>query len=688
VNPDSPRLRLSILGVVAFALFAALFARLWYLQVMANDEFQVAAEANAVRTVLVEAPRGRILDTAERVLVDNRISIQVTIDRSALAALGDEERQRVLATLADALSRAQIPTTVEQLEERIEDQRFSPFVPVPVAGDVPESLKIWIDEHPEDLPAVAAERVAVRDYPYGHLAAHVIGYTGKISKQELDAVPDELQEAKEYSLNDSIGKYGVERVYEAELRGTPGVKRIEVDAEGNPVRVIEETPPVPGNDVVLNLNIDVQAVAEQALQAGLERAGRRAAVGQDAPNRGSRGSTVVVDPSNGGVLAMASYPTFAPSDFIDGISQSEWVFLGDEVNGYPLNNWALQGQYAPGSTFKPFTAVAALQAGLVTPESTVEDDGQYEVPGCRGDSCTFRNDGRKAWGRVNLSRSLTVSSDFYYYDLGARSWIQQDSIGGPEGFADRLKAWGFHDDTGIDLPGEQEGRIPSPAWLDEYCASVGCSEDAATWRTGKSVNMAIGQGELLATPLQVANAYATIGNGGTIWVPKVVKEIRDGATGEARTTARVARPVGEDESELVDLSLLPEQRATVDLRPEWRAALVDGLVGVTTREGGTAVGAFSGFPSETFPVAAKTGTAQVSGKAPTAGFAAFGPAENPRYAVSVFMEESGYGGSAAAPVARRLFDVLSSTVPLPDAAQGLQVVDPEDLAPEAGNVRD
>ncbi len=686
MNPDSPRLRLSVLGVVAFSLFAALFARLWYLQVMANDEFQVAAEANRIRTVAVEAPRGRILDTAGRVIVDNRISIQVTIDRSALGELDEDERRRVLASLADALSSAQIPTTVEQLEERIDDQRFSPYVPVPVAGDVPEPLKIWIDEHADELPSVAADRVAVRDYPYKHLAAHVVGYTGKISKEELEAVPAELQELKEYSLNDSIGKYGVERVYEAELRGVPGVRRLEVDAEGDPVRVIEETPPIPGNDLVLNLDIDLQGVAEQALQAGLERAAGRRAVGNDEPNKGSRGSTVVLDPNNGGVLAMASYPTFNPVTFIDGISAGEWARLQDPANNFPLNNWALQGQYAPGSTFKPFTATAGLQSSLVTPQSTVEDDGEFEVPGCRGDSCFFENDGRKAWGRVNLSRSLTVSSDYYYYELGARSWIEQDSIGGEEAFADRLKAWGFHDDTGIDLPGEQEGRIPSPAWLEDYCSNVECSEDAAAWRTGKSVNMAIGQGELLATPLQIANAYAAIGNGGTIWVPQVVKEVHDVRTGEVRDVARIVRADG-DETALVEVPLVPQERSTVELQPDWRAAIIDGLVGVTTREGGTAVGAFGGFPTDTFPIAAKTGTAQVSGKAPTAGFAAFGPATSANFAVSVFMEESGYGGAAAAPVARRLFDVLSSTVPMPDAALGGQEVAPDELA-DPGDVRD
>jgi penicillin-binding protein 2 len=669
VNPDSPRLRLSVLGVVVFSLFAALFARLWYLQVMAADQYQVAAEANRIRVVAVEAPRGRILDRDGRVIVDNRISVQVTIDRSLLGELDKPARTAVLTRVAAALARSGIPRTVDQLEERIADQRFSPYVPVPIAADVPEDLKIWIDEHADELPSVAAERVAVRRYPYGRLAAHVVGYTGKVTKAELDAVSPALKKAKPYTLNDEIGKYGVEKVYEAELRGKPGLRRLEVDANGHPVRVISEDPPVAGDDLVLNLNIDVQAVAEQALKSGLDRASHRAS-GNDHANQGSVGSTVVIDPQNGGVLAMASYPTFSPADFVDGISGSEWAFLTDKANHYPLNNWALQGQYAPGSTFKPFTAASGLADGLITPNSTIYDDGTYEVPGCKGDSCKFRNDQGKAYQKVDLRRALTVSSDFYFYDLGARFWINQDTDGGPEALADQLKMWGFHSDTGIDLTSEQSGRVPSPAWLKSYCEQITCSKDAAGWRTGKNVNMAIGQGEVLVTPLQLASAYATLGNGGTRWVPQIVREIQDPDTHKTKRRFE------------------PQKSGTVAMTADGRQAIVDGLVGVTTKEGGTAVGAFSTFPNAAFPVAAKTGTAQVSGKAPTAVFGAFGPAPDPHYAISVFMEESGYGGQAAAPVARRLFDVLSGTIPMPPAPIGGQVAEITDLSPDPGDVRD
>ena len=258
---------------------------------------------------------------------------------------------------------------------------------------------------------------------------------------------------------------------------------------------------------------------------------------------------------------------------------------------------------------------------------------------------------------VDLRRSLTVSSDFYYYGLGAQFWIQQDRLGGPETYADLLKQWGFDSDTGIDLSSEQSGRIPSPTWLADYCADVGCVDGSDSWRTGNNVNMAIGQGDVLLTPLQLASGYATIGNGGTVWQPHVVKEVRDGVTKELKRTIE------------------PKELNKIELTPEWRQALFDGLTGVTTKEGGTAVGAFSGFPHDTFPIAAKTGTAQVRGpggsnKAPTAVFGAYGPATDAQFAISVLLEEAGYGGSVAAPVARRLFDVLRDPFLRPPAPEG------------------
>ena len=249
--------------------------------------------------------------------------------------------------------------------------------------------------------------------------------------------------------------------------------------------MVDEDPPIPGDDLVLNIDIDVQAQAEQALRSGLAIADERPSRGYDEPNKGEVGSTVVLDPKSGGVIAMASFPTFNPAEFVDGISDAEWAYLTDPANNAPLNNWAIQGQYAPGSTFKPFSAMAGLEAGLITPDTTVFDDGEYEVPDCSGDSCTFSNDNKRQYGVVDLRRSLTVSSDFYYYGLGARFWIEQDRVGGPEKYADLLKQWGFDADTGIDLSSEQAGRIPSPEWLHSFCEEVGCADGADSLAHGQ-----------------------------------------------------------------------------------------------------------------------------------------------------------------------------------------------------------
>lgn len=665
MNTESPRVRLSVLGIVVVALFASLFARLWYLQVMATDEFRVEAQANRVRVVPVEAPRGRILDVNGKVLVDNVISVQVTIDRTILKELDTGPRTEVLTKLAEGLSRSSKAKTVEDLEKDLANERYSPYVPVPVANNVPEELKIWIDEHAEELAGVAAERVAVRHYPFGSLAAHVLGYTGQINDEEFELV---AESDKAYTLNDEIGKSGVELQYEPYLRGTPGTREIEVDASNQPIRDIGGELPIPGDDVLLNMNIDVQAQTEQALKSGLTLAQDRSCNGCKGPVVAQVGSAVVLDPRTGGVVAMASYPTYEPARFIDGVSDSEFAYLDDPANFAPQNNRAIQGQYAPGSTFKPFTASAALSAGILTPETTIYDTGKFEVPGCTGDSCFFTNDEEKAYGSVDLRRSLTVSSDVFYYSIGAQFWRDQDALGGPENFSDLLQRWGFYKDTGIDLPFEHSGVIPSPRWLTEYCERIECLGDS--WRTGDNVNMSVGQGDVLVTPLQIANAYAAIGNGGTVWTPHIVKEIHDGVTGEVTET------------------IAPKELSRVELLPEWRAAILDGLKGVTTSEGGTAVTAFSGFPSDSFAVAAKTGTAQVGSKAPTAVFGSFAPADNPLFAISVLLEEAGYGGSAAAPVARRLYDVLSGTIPLGPAPEGGTLEELPSLAPEVGDVPD
>jgi penicillin-binding protein 2 len=650
MSPDTPRLRLSVLGIVVLSLFAALFARLWYLQIMVAPEARVAAEANRVRTVAVEAPRGRILDRNGVVLVDNRISVVVTIDRVAFGELPKKEQTAVLARLSVELTRTGAPTTVEQLAERLEDQRFSPYTPVPVAQDVPEQLKIMLEERADDFPAVAVERTAVRRYPYGQIGAHLLGYVGRISEEELAERDDE--EEKPYQLGDHIGKSGVERSHERDLRGLPGLRQIEVDADGDPVRVIDEESPTAGDDVVLSIDINLQALAEDTLARGLERARGLDVEAGNERNKGTKGAVVVEDPATAEILAMASYPAFPdPSEFVNGISSQRWAELNDPANSYPLNNWALQGEWAPGSTFKLFTGYAALMTGLRAPNTTINDRGFYDVPNCDG-RCRFFNAGSDAKGLVDMRRALTVSSDVFFYDIGAQFWIQRSRLGGPTALQDRVRQFGIGAETGIGLPGERSGVMPTPEQRKELCANpeAGCIDSG--WYTGDNVNIAIGQGDVVVTPLQLANGYASFANGGTLRTPMIVKEVRRSGTAVALRT--LESPVA----------------TQIDMPPDVRQALLDGLVGVTQREGGTAYAVFRGFPNDTFPIAAKTGTAQVRGKADTAVFVAFGPAPAPRYVVSVFMEESGFGGVSAAPVARRLFDVFAGVAPLPKAPAG------------------
>jgi penicillin-binding protein 2 len=653
---ESPRMRLGVLGIVAIALFVALFARLWYLQVMSSESYTEAAEANRIRVVQVEAPRGRILDRDGTVLVDNRVSIVVTVDRVRYAELEEPDRLAMLRRLAQELTRYGSPTTVEQLLDRVQDQRYSRYAPVPVAEDVTEELKIYIEEHQSTFPAVAVERTAVRRYPYGTRAAHVIGYVGEINDEELE---DRASKPKTYIRGNQIGKTGIERIYEDDLRGMPGQTVYEVDATGNPVRILEDlsTPPIRGDDVWLTIDIEAQALAEDLLAKALEEARNRRVSGSNLPNRGNAGSVVVTDPRNGEVLAMASFPVYDPGDFVNGISTSQYEFLTSDEADRPIFNRAIQGEYAPGSTFKLFTGLAAMMTGLRTPEQTIVDRGVFTLEECRG-QCSWRNAGSRAYGTVDMRRAMTVSSDVYFYGIGADFWSARGRLG-DEALQEVVRMFGFDQETGVPLPSEQDGRIPTPEQRKaQYDANPGLFAER-NWFTGDNVNMSIGQGDVAATPLQLANAYATFANGGTRYAPNIALKVTRGS-----------RP------DIVKRSFEPRINGRVEVDPAHRQAMLDGLVGVTTREGGTATTTFSDFPNDRYPVAGKTGTAEVNDKADTALFAAFAPAHAPEYALAIVLEESGFGGTAAAPVARALFDVFAGVAPMPEIQPGGALVEP------------
>lgn len=641
MTSDTPRLRLAIVGIVALSLFAAMFSRLYFLQVLAAPEYKLQAQANQVRVVSEPAPRGRILDAWGRVLVDNRASNVVAIDRSKVE--DDDARDELLARLSMVLGK-----TPDELLAKYNDRGVSPYTPVPVAEDVSEEVMVLLRERRSEYPAVVAKRVAVRTYPNGNLAAHILGYIGEVNQEEIDVNPGE------YELGDVIGKAGVEKVYENALRGVDGEQRIEVDAEGTPIRVLEGgRTPVQGNDVVLSIDLEVQRVAEQALAEGL-----LAARGQPFEENGVRlgllradaGAVVVLDAKAGTVVAMASNPTFDLPRLADGISEAEGEMLFGEQSGSPFTNRAIQGQYAPGSTWKLVTADAAMRKQLIDANHVINDTGTYTIEGeCTGRGCLRRNAGSRAFGPVDVRRALAVSSDVFFYDIGARFWQERRNPSyGEDAIQQSASLLGFGAQTGVPLPAETKARLASPDLRAKLHAENPTAFPEGRWFTGDNVSLAIGQGELTVTPTQLANAYATFANNGTRFSPNIATQIRT-QDGEVVT------------------AISPRIAARVDIPPDARAALMAGFGGAVSDPQGTSFNAFAGFPLDRYPIAGKTGTAQAPPRQDTALFVGMAPAYDVRHVVAVVMEQSGFGASAAAPVARRIFGQLSGleTQPAP-----------------------
>jgi penicillin-binding protein 2 len=653
--------RLSLIAVVAVSLVATLTVRLWYLQIMAAPTFEEVASGNRIRTIHSEAPRGRVLDVNGRVLVDRRESLVVTVDRTVIRWQSRAETDRVFTELAVELNRSGFKTRVEDIRARLANPRYAELKPVPVAEDVDPEL--WTVLAERDLPGVRVERQWVREYPYGPVAAHLLGYVGTANQEELDTAVA-LGLPKPYEPGDEIGKAGVEQVMEQVLRGTPEVRRVEINARGDVVGTVEVLQEeVPGDDVVLTIDVDAQFLAEQLVREELDAARARPPRRDNPPNAAPAGSMVIVDPSSGALLVAASYPGFDPRELIFGISQAQadYLFRSEQR---PFLNRATSGEYPGASTFKPFVALAALQAGMITIGDTITDGGRYQVEGCRAasGSCIFRNAGSTAYGSVDLRRSLIVSSDVYYYRIGDRFWNAQDTYG-RTGIQEMARAFGFGETLGIGLPSQASGFLPTPESKAERHQLYPQAFPEGVWRAGDNINISIGQGDVLITPLQLANAYATLANGGTVYAPRLVAEVRDGRTGEVKEAFE------------------PVVVRQLDVDPTWMAVIRDALLAVPTDSSdgrGTAATAFAGFPHDTWPVAGKTGTAQIpGGRADNSMFAAFAPWPAPRYAVAALLEESGFGGQAAAPAVRRMFDALSGTVPLAPAPRVGQEQDPD-----------
>ena len=724
MTTDNSRHRLGLLAVTALSLFGALFARLWVLQIVEGDELSVTAEGNATQEVIIPAARGRIFDRNGIPLVDNRESIVVGIDAQAFEELEDDEQDDLLVRLVDALNvppevlpeivddtttttttvpddgsgtttTSTITTTtlpeveappepattytVEDVRKKLNDSRYSQFRPIPIAEDIAEDQLIYFSEQAEQFPTVVVERETVRDYPYGSLAAHVLGYVGSLSDEQWQDLEDENDPDKPYVQTDQIGKAGVEATYEQYLRGTPGRRVYEVDRTGKVVREIgsERTEPIPGDDLYLSIDAKVQYKAEAALAVQLANH-FEGGDGREA------GAMVVQDHSTGQVRAMASYPTYDPRELVGGIPCPVWRDLqgleregecGDamtreiramrrdgEAPVPKLLNRAIQGDYFPASTFKLASAYAALKQGIRTPETTISDPGFERFCDGEGEGCVKTNAGEQGYGAVDLAKSLTVSSDVYYYKVGREFWEQREQFG-ETAFQDAVAELGYGAETGIDLSGEGQGQIPTPeremelamalfeSNPENYDNDIDVAKDAGRWRTGFSADIAIGQ-KMTATPLQISNAYSALANGGTLWVPSVLDKVT--VTGRPDDIVK---------------SHVPTPIRTIDFGAA-REDLIWGFRGVVDPTGqtwgGTATSTFQGFPFGSMPLAGKTGTAQTGEDPETkiarpdnALFVGFTTGGSSSWTAMAMLEYSGSGGRAAAPAVRLVLEPIA-----------------------------
>jgi penicillin-binding protein 2 len=625
---------MKVIAWLAAFMFAALFTRLWFLQVLASEQFDKLADLNQVRLVPIQPTRGLVVARdGHTVLIGNRPSTIVTVDRLAMQGRDDE----VLFRLSNLLGQP-----VEDILDRLNSVKYLPYQPIPVAEDVPKEKVFYIEEHQDLFPGVSYMVGSIRDYPEGSLAAHILGYVGEISDAQLAE-----SGFKGYRQGEIVGKAGLEASYERELHGVDGLRGIQVNAKG---LVLNDnfggTVPTPGNNVVVSIDPTIQRLSQQALQLGINLGQRVTGSGSTGPHGGA---VLVMDPHTGQILAMASAPTFDPSIFTGGLNRREALSLDicykkpcpdAPLHDNPLLNRAIDGLYPAGSTFKPFVAVAAMKEHMASPSGKYPCPGSYEVPGDISHH-QFHNWTTASFGNLTLAKALAYSCDTVFYKFGYQFYdrfFRKNRTN--EVFQRDLGMMGFGAKTGIDLPSEAAGHVPT----DAYVRSIFENNPAVYgkyhgWQAGDSVVLAIGQGFLTVTPLQLASAYCAIANGGTIYAPELGWKILSPDGEVVRTIA--PRPVG----------ALPISSKQV-------AYLRNALTGVTTY--GTARTAFAGFPLGQIPVAGKTGTAdiQIGNQAPYSWFAAMAPANNPKYVVVALVEQGGHGATTAAPVVRRVLEGL------------------------------
>lgn len=611
-------IRIAILGVLAITIFCVLFFRLWALQVISGERYLSDAQNNQIRSFRAPSPRGSIVDRNGDVLVSNMPGTQVQIWPAALENMPVQQRNAMLRRLSRVLglSFKEVRRTVG---ERV---RSDPLTPVAVKTDVSDLRASYLMEHQADFPGVQITQTYLRHYEQGPIAAQILGHVGEISPEQVEA------RAKDgYAPGDRIGQTGIEAAYDGYLRGQPGVGRVYVDALG---RVTSERQfsqlPEAGDNIKLTIDAELQRTAEEALDYGIRLAhdnGEWAADG---------GALVAMSVDTGEILALASNPTFDPSVYVGDVKQKELDRLAKRAANHPTLNRAVSGLYPPGSTFKPITALAALQEGMLGASEEVPCVGKMVI-----DGQTFSNVNPFADYRLTLDRALAESCDTYFYDVALRFYARDDSP---------LQRWartmGFGSPTGVDLGPEADGLVPTPAWRRRHFES----EIDKIWTSGDSVQLAIGQGDLLVTPLQMTRAYAMIANGGKLVQPQIVKAVEE--------------PRNEGEPPVVLRPYTPKPPRDINLDPNALAVVQQGLYQATHETYGTSVNIFKDFP---VPIAGKTGTAEkfvtlpgYQGLRDQSWWCGYGPYDDPELAVCALIENGGFGGTAAAPTALQVFE--------------------------------
>ena len=692
--------RWTVLASVGAVLVSLLCVRLWFLQAVDAEGLEQQVRDVRTRTVKLTPERGRIFDLKGRIVADNELVLTVTIDRPVIAK--DLSRQQMWARLSGALG-----MSFEQLEARYKSLRYDQLQPLPLKEDINEDLAVFLRERAEDYPGVDVREEWRREYPYAPVASHVIGFLGAIKSNEL-----EYYRNLGYNPDARVGQFGIEQTYEQVLRGKPGFIKYEVDSRGRILRQLERKEPVPGNDVQLTIDLSVQQFAEQALQTQLlvrRRTQAPTVLKDGAPDpaypeinyyKAPAGSTVVLNHDTGEVVAMASYPNFDNRWFNAGISAEKFGQIfpkTDDPDQSILVNRAISGRYNLGSSFKPFVAYAALNTGQL-PRGVryyLDDEGTYKLTSIPEErcqlnvKCVFKNAncGNGApckYGRVNVVDALAVSSDVFFYKIGEQIFTER---GNRPVLEEQVRQFGFGSPTEIDLPYEYIGTVPSRA-LKKRLADAGAiaKEEGRGYYVGDNVQFSIGQGLLSATPLQLAVAYATLANGGKVLRPHVVKAIWAPGTPDGQPN-RVDLDKG---TVLQALSEAPVVR-DLKLSASVRDPIVRGLQRVITGPGvrsdfyhyTTGEKLFRSYPYRRLPIAGKTGTAQGAFNLPwndSSAFGAFSLSKKYPYTATAYLEKSGFGSRAAAPVVKCLYIALAGRTTV-DPAVPSDPLDVESFAP-------